>query len=96
MADTVDVAALAKLARLEVTDAELQKLEKEIPDILHFVETIQKAHTQGEEKSPKHRNITRVDENPFESATFTKKILADAPEQRDEQIVVKQVISRKK
>ena len=35
----IDVAALAKLARLEVSAEELAKLEKEIPSILAFVET---------------------------------------------------------
>jgi len=34
---TVDIAALAKLARLEVSDAEMVKLETEIPAILAFV-----------------------------------------------------------
>ena len=33
----VDVIALAKLARLEVTEAELAKLQEEIPGILTFV-----------------------------------------------------------
>jgi len=37
----IDVRALASLARLEVSDEELAKLEKEIPEILKFVETIQ-------------------------------------------------------
>ena len=37
----VDIAALAKLARLEVSDSEMVKLEGEIPAIIGFVETIQ-------------------------------------------------------
>ena len=47
----IDVRALAKLARLEVSDAELAKLEKEIPDILAFVETIKKADVSAGNKS---------------------------------------------
>ena len=48
MSDQVDIAALAKLARLEVSAEELAKLEEEIPAILHFVETIQKANVSAE------------------------------------------------
>ncbi|MDO8561924.1 MAG: Asp-tRNA(Asn)/Glu-tRNA(Gln) amidotransferase subunit GatC [bacterium] len=47
MTDKVDVRALARLARLEVSDEELAKLEREIPDILKFVETIQAVSAQG-------------------------------------------------
>ncbi len=92
----VDIGALAKLARLEVSDEELAKLEKEIPDILKFVETIQKANTGMEEDTPTLRNVMRADENPHESGVFSKELLEAAPEQKENRIVVKQVISRKK
>src|SRR3989338_3076400 len=92
----IDVRALAKLARLEVSDAELEKLEKEIPDILHFVETIQKASTGKETNAPALRNVMRSDENPHESGKYTKKLLDAAPAREGNRIAVKQVISRKK
>ena len=50
----VDVKALANLARLEVSEAELEKLQTEIPGILAFVDTIQKAAT------PFVNNLTNV------------------------------------
>ena len=96
MADKVDVVALAKLARLEVSEAELKKLEKEIPAILEFVDTIQKAKVGKEAKSPALRNVMRADEDPIESGTYTEKILAAAPARDGDRVAVKQVISRKK
>src|SRR3989344_8992593 len=96
MGDKVDIAALAKLARLEISADELAKLEKEIPDILRFVETIQKAATGKEEKSPEHRNVMRADENPHESGKYTKALLDAAPARAGNRIAVKQVISPKK
>ena len=96
MTDKVDIAALAKLARLEVSEAEMAKLEKEIPDILHFVETIQKADTGKETNSPALRNVMRADENPIESGEFTERLLDAAPARDGDRIAVKQVISRKK
>lgn len=96
MEDGVDITALAKLARLEVSDAEMAKLEKEIPDILHFVDTIQKANAGKEGKSPALRNVMRSDENPIESGTFTETLLSAAPAREGDRIAVKQVISRNK
>lgn len=92
----VDVRALAALARLAVGDEELAKLENEIPDILNFVETIQKADVPKEMKVPDLRNVTRADENPHDSGTYTKRLLDAAPAREGDRIAVKQVISRKK
>lgn len=96
MSDKVDVAALAKLARLEVSDAELAKLETEIPAILAFVETIQKADVSTEAKTNGLRNVMRADENPIESGKHTKALLDAAPAREGNRVAVKQVISRKK
>jgi len=92
----VDVAALARLARLEVSDAELAKLEKEIPDILAFVETIRKADISGVSVGKGLHNVLRADGNPRESGEYTKRILDAAPAREGNRIAVKQVISRKK
>ncbi|HTR18714.1 MAG TPA: Asp-tRNA(Asn)/Glu-tRNA(Gln) amidotransferase subunit GatC [Candidatus Paceibacterota bacterium] len=92
----VDVRALAELARLEVSDAELAKLEKEIPDILKFVEQIQQVGTKAAPSSPELRNVMRADENPLESGIYTEKLLEAAPKRKGDRIVVKQVVSRKK
>ncbi len=89
----VDIKALAKLARLEVSDEEVARLEKQIPDILAFVESIQGV-AGAEEVSPEHRNIMRDDTNPHESGLYTKDLLAAAPAVKDDQVVVKQVISK--
>jgi|SRR3989344_941649 len=96
MTKQVDVSALAKLARLEVSDEEVARLEKEIPDILAFVEVIQKAHTGKEAEAPALRNVMRADENPHESGMYTEKLLAAAPAREGNRIAVKQVLSRNK
>ena len=92
----IDVAALARLARLEVSAEELAQLEKEIPEILHFVEQIQKANTGKQTHSPALQNVMRADENPIETGKFTEKLLDAAPAREGDRIAVKQVISRKK
>lgn len=92
----VDVRALAKLARLEVSEAELAKLETEIPGILHFVETIKNVDTSVARRSRELRNVMREDGDPHESGIYTEKLLAQAPAREGDRIAVKQVISRKK
>ncbi len=91
----VDIAALAKLARLKVSDDGLQQLQKEIPEVLAFVEIIQKASVSKEVVTPALRNVMRSDENPHESGKYTDVLLKAAPAQENNRIVVKQVISRK-
>ncbi len=91
----VDVRALAVLARIEVPDAELEKLERYIPDILKFVETIQKADVSNVAPTPELRNVMREDGEPHESGIYTEKLLAQAPERQGNRLAVKQVISRK-
>lgn len=91
----VDIKALAQLARLEVSDAELAKLEKEIPGILAFVETIQKVAGYVPQAEPSLKNVMRADANPHESGLHTETLLSAAPAREGNRVAVKQVISRK-
>jgi len=95
----VDIRALATLARMDVSDAELAKLEQELPAILSFVETIQAA-SAGSSGEPKKastlRNVMREDTEPHEGGIYTEKLLGQAPATKDGKLVVKQVISRGK
>ena len=92
----VDVAALASLARLEVPKEELETLKREIPTILAFVETIQKADTSGLTEADGLRNVMRSDESAHEPGAYTEPLLSAAPTRKGDRIAVKQVISRKK
>jgi aspartyl/glutamyl-tRNA(Asn/Gln) amidotransferase C subunit len=95
MTDKIDVAALAKLARLEVSEDEISSLERELPGILAFVETIRKAPIAEEAATANHRNVYRADENPHEGGAYTEDLLNAAPAREGDRIVVKQVITRK-
>lgn len=91
----VDIKGLAMLARLEVSDAELAKLEREIPDILKFVETIQKVSGGEATPFPKLINVMRADDNPHEGGMYTGALLKAAPARAGNRIAVKQVLTRK-
>lgn len=91
----VDVAALAKLARIEMSEAELAQLEGEVPEILSFVETIQLVETGKEADAPGLRNVMRDDANPHAVGQYTEVLLDAAPARKGDYVAVKQVISRK-
>lgn len=92
-----DIRALANLARLELSDEEITKLEGELPAILGFVEEIQKVSAElPKAVSPKHRNVMRADENPHETGTYSETLLSAAPNRIGNQVAVKQVVSRHK
>lgn len=92
----IDIAALAKLARVEIAPEEQAKLQKEIPNILEFVRVIQNVDVSNAPQNQDLRNVMRADENPHETGSFTKTLLDAAPAKDKDRIVVKQVISRKK
>lgn len=92
----IDVRGLARLARMEVSEAELEKLEKELPAILSFVETIQSVDVAVTGRNPTLRNVMREDAEPHDSGIYTEKILEQVPARQGDRLAVKQVISRKK
>lgn len=90
-----DVRALAKLARVDLTDAEVTKLEAELPAIIGFVDQIQKVSAElPKAVTPKHHNVMRVDANPHETGAYTETLLSAAPNRVGNQVAVKQVVSR--
>ena len=93
----VDIRALATLARLELSDAEVEKMKHEIPGILAFVEQIQSVVAEVPKAvSPDHRNITRSDATTHESGIHTETLLSAAPVREGNYVSVKQVLTRKK
>jgi aspartyl/glutamyl-tRNA(Asn/Gln) amidotransferase C subunit len=92
--EDVDIKALAKLARLDVTDEEVAQFENEIPEILSFVDSIKKAGGKSNNKISRHRNIMREDKNPHESGIHTDDLLGAAPAVDKQRIKVRRVIKK--
>jgi aspartyl-tRNA(Asn)/glutamyl-tRNA(Gln) amidotransferase subunit C len=90
----VDVSALARLARIDVSQDELTRLEKEIPDILAFVAEISAASANVSKEAQGLHNVMREDANPHESGLYTEDLLSAAPERKGQHIKVPQVIKR--
>ena len=90
----IDIAALAKLSRVEVSMDEMAKLARELPSIVAFVETIQKADVSQAQTDTSLRNVMREDQNPIAAGTYTETLLSAAPTRVGDHVAVKQVVSR--
>ena len=96
-----EVKKLAGLARIGVSDEEADKLRGEMDTILEYVKVVSQfqvdEHTSNENTSDQVeigqlRNIWREDENPTESGTYSKEIIAEFPEKEGDYLKVKKIL----
>lgn len=94
MLEIKDIEKLAKLARIELTEEEKQKLLKEVDPILGYVAQLKEVvATVGEDKrAGELRNVMRDDVNPTETGVNTKDIVADMPASQDNYLKVKKIL----
>ncbi len=92
-----DIAHLAKLSRIEVTEAEAEVLAQNITSILSYVSDIEKI--TGAEKKEKAvgalHTVMRADESSHEPGVYTEDLLALAPERHGEYVQVQKIIDKK-
>lgn len=77
-----EVEHIAKLARLELTEKEKKKFQKQLGEILDFVKKLQKLKTKGIEPIAQItglENIFREDVEKKEPEMKTKKLIDQAP-----------------
>ena len=94
------VLALAKLARVEISDLEAESLSRDFDAILGYVSEIKSVATLDlsqpssnlEEDKCGVYNVLRDDTNPHESGIYTEKILNEAPDKEDDYIRVKKIL----
>ncbi len=90
----VDVAKLAELSRIAVSEEELAQLEKEIPEILHFVEQIAEAGGEPAKEVGGHYNIFREDGESHESGEYSDTLVDAMPQKtEDGYLKVRKIIS---
>ena len=90
-----DVLKLARLAKLELTDGEVEKFRGEISEILAYVEQLQKVEVDDLEPTYQVtglKNVTRKDEVK-DYKTTPKDLLKNVPAAQDNQIKVKRVLA---
>jgi aspartyl-tRNA(Asn)/glutamyl-tRNA(Gln) amidotransferase subunit C len=89
-----DVLKLARLAKLELTDEEVEKFASEIGEILTYVEQLQNVDVEGLEPTYQVtglKSVTRKDEVKDYGAS-SKELLKNAPALEKNQIKVQKIL----
>jgi aspartyl-tRNA(Asn)/glutamyl-tRNA(Gln) amidotransferase subunit C len=97
-----EVVKIAKLARLELTEQEIEKMQKDLSAILDYFNLLKKADTSGVETSLNNsmellsknstQNATRRDEVKERRASLAGDLVKVAPQQKDGYIKVKAIL----
>ena len=89
------VSDLAKLARIEIEDKEVESLSYEFDAILGYVGEIKNtkvlplvSNSQGKTL----KNVMREDADPHQSGLYTEKVLEQAPAREGDYIKVKKIL----
>jgi len=94
MIESKDIEKLAKLARIELTTEEKEKLPKEVDNILGYVAQLKEVVSSvGEEKKAGEvRNIFRDDTDPTQTGINTKEIVDNMPDSQDNYLKVEKIL----
>lgn len=89
-----DVLKLARLARLDLTDEEIEQFSKELTAILHYVEQLQAVDVTGLEPTNQVTGLTNVTRNDevINYGYAPKELLKNVPAVLDDHIKVKRMI----
>jgi len=90
----IDILKLAKLAQLDLTDEEINKFQKEISEILGYVEQLQNVDVKGLKPTYQVtglKNVTRKDEI-IDYGASQADLLKNVPELENKQIKVRRVL----
>ena len=95
-----EIKKLADLARIHIEEREQEKLAGEIDAILGYVKLVYQFHSDntselGQKEKTENdslRNIMREDENPTESGTHSKELLAEMPKTEKGYLKVKKIL----
>ena len=74
---------LALLARIEMTDAEMDAMAHEFDSILGYVDQINNVQVPETSEQYVQINTVHADTDAYESETYSKKMIAGAPDSQD-------------
>jgi aspartyl-tRNA(Asn)/glutamyl-tRNA(Gln) amidotransferase subunit C len=94
MMEIKDIEKLAKLARIELSEAEKQAYLKDMSAILNYVDQIKEivGTTSEEKKAGYLRNVTRLDESQDQDQDKARAIIAEFPRQERNYLKVKKIL----
>lgn len=88
-----DIAHLARLARIKVTDEEIPALVKDMEAILDYVKVVDDIAAEDIKKAGVVRNVFREDEVTCEPGSYTEALLAEMPDRDGQYLKVKKILN---
>ncbi len=96
MADTLrrdDIIHVAKLARLALTDAEIDRMEKHLNNLLKQIDTLQELNTEGVEPTAHSFPVYNVFREDHAGESLPPdQVLANAPESANGLFIVPRIV----
>ena len=88
-----EVEHIAKLARLELTDKEVEKMQKDLSEILDYFDLLKKAPSPEKYvNAVEGLRSVRKDETIQKDDSVAEKLIAAAPDKKDDYIKVKTIL----
>jgi aspartyl-tRNA(Asn)/glutamyl-tRNA(Gln) amidotransferase subunit C len=90
-----DIVHLGGLARIELSEAELQKLEGELSSIVSYVSVISEIASEAQDTAPQvgaRHNVFRKDEITNEANQYTDDLLREMPATDGRYMKVKKIL----
>ncbi len=87
-----EVEHIAKLARLELTEKEIEKMQKDLSEILGYFDLLKKVPKVKIKKLETKNQNLRIDEVAQRDSSLTEKLIAAAPDKKDNYIKVKTIL----
>ena len=95
MINSDEVKKYAGLARIKLTEVEVEGLKDDLVSILSYVSEIQEVDAElGMRRARDHRNVMREDKSPHKTGIYTDALLAGAPEREGDYIKVKKILEK--
>lgn len=93
MLSTEEVKKVAQLARIELTQSEVEKFQKDLTSILDYVEELKQVDTDGLEIVSSVTGLENVQrEDKAVSVDYQEDIIDNAPERKDRYYKVKSIL----
>jgi len=93
--NTEDMAHLATLARIRLSDEEKAALSKDLEAILGYVRQVSEVADKAPKVSARLENVFREDGKPHATGAYSEVLLAEAPAVEKNFVKVKKIISRR-
>ena len=90
-----EVIRIAKLARLELTEKEMEKMQKDMSAILDYFNILKKApkpKTKDQKDKSKIKNVLRKDEAVKKESGLADTLISAAPDKKEGYIKVKSIL----